>query len=53
MSNETHRSAIFAFANTVVEEDAAFDPLFATGAGIAGYDDQLPDFSPDRVTKVG
>ena len=51
MSNETHRSAIFAFANTVVEEDAAFDPLFATGAGIAGYDDQLPDFSPDRVMK--
>ncbi len=51
MSNETHRSAIFAFANAVVEEDAAFDPLFATGAGIAGYDDQLPDFSPARTTR--
>jgi uncharacterized protein (DUF885 family) len=35
----------------VVEEDAAFDPLFATGAGIPGYDDQLPDLSPDRVTR--
>jgi uncharacterized protein (DUF885 family) len=48
VSTETHRSAIFAFANAIVEQDAAFDPLFATGAGIPGYDDQLPDFSPDR-----
>jgi uncharacterized protein (DUF885 family) len=51
VSNETDRSAIFAFANTVVDEDAAFDPLFATGAGIPGFDDQLPDFSPDRVVR--
>src|SRR5277367_2292528 len=42
---------MFAFANAVVEGDAAFDPLFATGAGIPGYDDQLPDFSPDRATR--
>jgi uncharacterized protein (DUF885 family) len=46
-----HRSAIFAFANDVVEQDAAFDPLFATEAGIAGFDDQLPDYSPGRNTK--
>ncbi len=51
VSHESYRSAIFAFANTVVEEDAAFDPLFATSAGVPGYDDQLPDFSPDRVTR--
>jgi uncharacterized protein (DUF885 family) len=47
---EEFRSAIFAFANDVVEQDAAFDPLFATEAGIPGYDDQLPDFSPSRTT---
>ncbi|MCU1362741.1 MAG: hypothetical protein JWM55_569 [Acidimicrobiaceae bacterium] len=51
MPLDSHRSAIFAFADTVVEEDAAFDPLFATGAGLPGYDDQLPDFSPDRATR--
>jgi uncharacterized protein (DUF885 family) len=51
VTNTEHRSAIFSFANDVVEEDAAFDPLFATGAGIPGYDDQLPDFSPYRYTR--
>jgi uncharacterized protein (DUF885 family) len=51
VTSTEHRSAIFSFANDVVEEDAAFDPIFATGAGISGYDDQLPNFSPDRYTK--
>ena len=51
MTDVLHRSAIFAFANDVVEQDAAFDPLFATEAGIAGYDHQLPDYSPSRNTK--
>jgi uncharacterized protein (DUF885 family) len=46
-----HRSAIFAFANDVVEQDAAFDPLFATEIGVAGYEDQLPDYSPSRNIK--
>lgn len=30
-----------------VAERAALDPLEATFAGISGYDDQLPDLSPD------
>jgi len=30
-----------------VEEYAALDPITATYAGIAGYDDRLPDLSPD------
>ena len=30
-----------------VEEFAALEPLFATYAGIAGHDGELPDFSPD------
>ncbi|MFY9783283.1 MAG: DUF885 domain-containing protein [Acidimicrobiales bacterium] len=51
MTETTHRSEIFAFAHDVVDRDAAFDPLFATGAGVPGYDDQLPDFSPDHVVK--
>ncbi len=39
------RSALFAFADRLVDELASRDPLFATMAGVAGYDDQLPDFS--------
>jgi uncharacterized protein (DUF885 family) len=49
VTNEVHRSAIFAFAHEVVDEDAAFDPLFATDAGVPGFDDLLPDFSPPRA----
>lgn len=49
MTPPTHRSEIFAFANDIVERDAAMDPLFATGSGIAGYDHLLPDFSPQRT----
>ena len=30
-----------------MERYAALDPLFATEAGVAGYDEFLPDFSPD------
>ncbi len=51
MSSTTHRSAVFAFANDVVEHDAAADPIFATSAGVSGYDHLLPDFSPERVTR--
>ncbi len=49
MSAGTFRSEIFAFANEVVERDAALDPIFATEAGVEGYDDRLPDFSPEGV----
>lgn len=48
---QPHRSAVFAFANDVVEHDAAADPIFATGAGITQYDHLLPDFSPERVER--
>jgi uncharacterized protein (DUF885 family) len=51
VTETAHRSEIFAFAHDVVDCDAAFDPLFATAAGVLGYDDQLPDFSPDHVEK--
>ncbi len=39
------RSPLFAFADRLVDELAARDPLFATMAGVPGYDDRLPDFS--------
>ncbi|MGH3733087.1 MAG: DUF885 domain-containing protein [Acidimicrobiales bacterium] len=42
-----HRSDVFAYANTIVERDAELDPIFATNSGISGYDDLLPDFSPE------
>lgn len=48
---ETFRSDVFAFANEVVERDAALDPIFATEAGVGGHDERLPDFSPDGVAE--
>jgi uncharacterized protein (DUF885 family) len=51
VDNRTHRSAVFAFADEVVRDDAAADPIFATEAGIAGYDHLLPDFSPARTER--
>ena len=51
MNTNSHRSAVFAFANDVVEHDAAADPIFATGAGITAYDHLLPDFSPERTER--
>lgn len=39
---------MFAFADHVVERMAKSDPLFATGAGIKGYDHLLPDFSIEQ-----
>lgn len=42
------RSPLFDFADRLVDELAARDPLFATMAGVAGYDDQLPDFSVEH-----
>jgi uncharacterized protein (DUF885 family) len=51
VSSTPHRSAVFAFANDVVEHDAAADPIFATSAGITQYDRLLPDFSPERTAR--
>jgi uncharacterized protein (DUF885 family) len=45
MSEQTPQSAIFAFADEIVNQLAESDPLFATEAGIPGYDHLLPDFS--------
>ncbi|MFI5035370.1 MAG: DUF885 domain-containing protein [Acidimicrobiales bacterium] len=47
MSDQSHRSAMFAFADRYVEAEAARDPMFATYTGIPGYDDRLNDFSMD------
>ncbi len=45
MSEQTPQSTIFAFADEIVNQLAESDPLFATEAGIPGYDHLLPDFS--------
>ncbi|HEY5091771.1 MAG TPA: DUF885 domain-containing protein [Acidimicrobiales bacterium] len=45
MSDTTSPSAVFAFADEVVDRLAKSDPLFATEAGIPGYERLLPDFS--------
>ncbi|MET9018810.1 DUF885 domain-containing protein [Actinopolymorpha sp. NPDC004070] len=38
-------------ADRYVDDYAAADPVGATFAGIAGYDDQLTDYSPDGFTR--
>jgi uncharacterized protein (DUF885 family) len=45
MSEHSSQSAIFAFADEIVDRLAESDPLFATEQGIPGYDHLLPDFS--------
>ena len=45
MSDHITPSAIFAFANEIVDRLAESDPIFATEAGIPGYDHLLPDYS--------
>ena len=45
MSEQAPQSAIFAFADEIVNQLAESDPLFATEAGIPGYDHLLTDFS--------
>lgn len=39
--------SIDSIAADYVERAAALDPYFATWAGIAGHDDELPDLSAD------
>ena len=45
MAEQTSESAIFAFADEIVDRLAESNPLFATESGIPGYDHLLPDFS--------
>src|ERR1019366_315781 len=45
MSEQSSQSAIFTLADEIVDRLAKSDPLFATEAGIPGYDHLLPDFS--------
>jgi uncharacterized protein (DUF885 family) len=48
MSDASSISPVFNFANELVERLAESDPLFATEAGIPGYDHLLPDFSTEK-----
>lgn len=43
----TTPSPLFAFADRIIDEQAALDPCGATGRGIAGHDHLLTDWSPD------
>ncbi|MGH8979076.1 MAG: DUF885 domain-containing protein [Acidimicrobiia bacterium] len=40
-------SEVFAIADRYVDAVAAADPIAATGAGIAGHEDRLTDYSPE------
>ncbi|QZT59347.1 DUF885 domain-containing protein [Mycolicibacterium austroafricanum] len=42
-------TAVDAVAERYLEISAALDPCAATESGIAGYDDQITDYSPDGV----
>jgi len=49
--NQSH--PIFALSDALVDEIAALNPPFATIAGVAGYDDEWFDLSPDgHATKL-
>ena len=48
MTASLNRSLVFEFADQVVERMAAHDPVFATSAGITGFDHLLADFSSAR-----
>lgn len=43
-------TAVDAVADRYLETSAALDPCGATESGIAGYDDQITDYSPDGVS---
>ncbi len=40
-------TAVDAIADRHLDEVAELDPITATGVGVAGHDDRLPDFTPD------
>ena len=43
----TSERPVDAISERYVEESAALEPLMATYLGIAGYEDKLPDLTPD------
>jgi uncharacterized protein (DUF885 family) len=43
----TYERPVDAIADAFVDESAALDPIAATYYGLAGYDDQMSDLSPD------
>jgi len=47
-ANQT--SEVYAIADRFVDELAALDPCTATGAGIAGHDHEMTDYSPDAIS---
>ena len=49
MTPSSSVSPVFDFADRLVDQMAKNDPLFATDAGIAGYDHLLPDFSTEKM----
>src|SRR5690606_12459995 len=40
-------SEVYRFADRYIDELAALNPLAATRMGVPGYDDRMPDLSPD------
>lgn len=40
------QSPVYAIADRYIDEVAALDPIAATGMGVPGHDDRLPDLSP-------
>jgi uncharacterized protein (DUF885 family) len=48
MAPDAARSPLFEFADRLVEQHAALDPVIATYFGIKGHDDRLPEFSEER-----
>ena len=49
MTTPISRSAVFRFADELVERMAKRDPIFATAVGIKGYDHLLPDFTTEQL----
>lgn len=49
MTTPISQSAVFHFADELVERMAKRDPIFATGAGIKGYDHLLPDYTTEQL----
>ena len=51
MTTPISGSPIFRFADELVGHLARRDPIFATQAGITGYDHLLPDFSSEQLAR--
>lgn len=51
-AEQRHPTPIDALAERYLDAAAALDPIMATQAGLAGYDDRLPDLSPVGLAAV-